>query len=95
MSREVLVAYFEAIEQPLLTLPSVYVEQFSATILSPERANLKLRVRVKAKYLLAVSRFGALLRECTLQPMAPGGGKAFLYETVSEPIQPPTRRNRI
>jgi hypothetical protein len=55
MSRKVLVAYFEAIEQPLLTLPSIYVEQFSATILSPERANLKLRVRVQAKYLLAVS----------------------------------------
>lgn len=55
MSRKVLVAYFEAIEQQLLTSSSVYVEQFSATILSPERANLKLRVRVKARYLLAVS----------------------------------------
>jgi hypothetical protein len=35
---------------------------------------------------------GALLRECTLrgrQPMAPGGGKAFLYEAVNEPIPTP------
>jgi len=55
MSRKVLFAYFERIEQQLLALPNVYVEQFSATILSPERANLKLRVRVQAKYLLAVS----------------------------------------
>ena len=55
MSRERLIAYIDAIEQQLLALPSVYVEQFIATILSPERANLKLRVRFQAKYLLAVS----------------------------------------
>jgi hypothetical protein len=55
MSRETLLAYFDAIEQQLLALPSFYVEQFTATILSPERANLKLRARLQAKYLLAVS----------------------------------------
>jgi hypothetical protein len=39
----------------LLSLPNLYVEQFSATILTSERANLKLRIRFKRKYLLAVS----------------------------------------
>jgi|GEM_PF-5877826 hypothetical protein len=33
MSRELLIAYFEAIEQQLLALPNFYVEQFLATIL--------------------------------------------------------------
>jgi hypothetical protein len=56
MSREILIAYFESIEQQFLALPTVYyVEQFLATILSPERANLKIRARLQAKYLLAVS----------------------------------------
>lgn len=55
MSRETLLAYFDAIEQQLLALPNFYVEQFTVTILSPERANLKLRARLQAKYLLAVS----------------------------------------
>ncbi len=55
MSREILVAYFDAIEQQLLGLPTLYVEQFLATIVSPERANLKLRIRLQTKYLLAVS----------------------------------------
>lgn len=55
MSRKLLTAYFDDIEQQLLSLPNLYVEQFSATILTPERANLKLRIRFKRKYLLAIS----------------------------------------
>ena len=55
MSRKILVAYFESIEQRLLALPNLYVEQFLGTIVSPERANLKLRIRLQTKYLLAVS----------------------------------------
>ncbi len=55
MSRKVLTAYFAAIEQQLLALPNVYIEQFFVTILSPERANLKIRARLQARYLLAVS----------------------------------------
>jgi hypothetical protein len=55
MSRKLLTAYFDEIEQQLLSLPNLYVEQFSATILTSERANLKLRIRFKRKYLLAVS----------------------------------------
>lgn len=55
MSREVLTAYFDQVEQRLLTLPNTYVELFNAVILTSERANLKLRVRFKGKYLLAIS----------------------------------------
>lgn len=36
-------------------LPNLYVEQFNVTILTAERANLKLRIRFKGKYLLAIS----------------------------------------
>lgn len=55
MSRELLTAYFDEIEQMLLNLPDLYVEHFTATLLTAERANLKLRIRFKRKYLLAVS----------------------------------------
>lgn len=55
MSRSALLAYFNGIEQQLFRLPNLYVEQFNATILTSERANLKLRLRFKGKYLLAIS----------------------------------------
>jgi len=55
MSRSVLLAYFEDIEQQLFALPNLYFEQFNATILTAERANLKLRLRFKGRYLLAIS----------------------------------------
>jgi len=55
MSHETLTNYFDAVEQQLSALPDVFVEQFLATILSPERANLKLRARFRRQYLLAVS----------------------------------------
>jgi hypothetical protein len=55
MSRELLTSYFDAVEQQLSSLPDVFVEQFLATILSSERANLKLRARFRRQYLLAVS----------------------------------------
>lgn len=55
MSRDVLRAYFDEIEQRLLACSNIYVEQFNATILTPERATLRLRIRFKGKYLLAVS----------------------------------------
>ncbi|NCJ08635.1 hypothetical protein GS597_19410 [Synechococcales cyanobacterium C] len=55
MSRRFLLAYFDGIEQQLLNLPNHYIEQFSATILTRERGSLKLRIRFRRKYLLAVS----------------------------------------
>jgi hypothetical protein len=55
MSRELLTAYLEEIEQSSSDLPELYVEQFSATILTADRANLKLRIRFKRRHLLAIS----------------------------------------
>lgn len=55
MPRNILRDYFDEIEQLLLNGRNTYVEQFSAIILNPERANLRLRVRFELKYLLAVS----------------------------------------
>jgi Family of unknown function (DUF6516) len=55
MSPNILRDYFDEIEQLLLNGSNNYVEQFSATILNPERANLRLRVRFELRYLLAVS----------------------------------------
>ncbi|NJL03013.1 MAG: hypothetical protein HC838_12175 [Spirulinaceae cyanobacterium RM2_2_10] len=55
MSHDILNNYLDAVEQNLLALSNAYVEQFSATILTPERANLKLRIRFQGQYLLAIS----------------------------------------
>jgi hypothetical protein len=43
MSRDALRIYFDEVEQQLLVLPNIYVEQFNAAILTPERGNLRLR----------------------------------------------------
>jgi hypothetical protein len=55
MSPSVFSAYFDDIEQQLLRLPNLYAEQFNVTILTAKRANLKLRLRFKGRYLLAIS----------------------------------------
>ncbi len=55
MSRSALRAYFDGIEQQLLTLSDLYVERFDVAILTAEQANLKLRLRFKGRYLLALS----------------------------------------
>jgi hypothetical protein len=55
MSRELVGEYIDKIEQCLLNLSNVYVEQFSATILTPTRANLRIRVRFQGRCLLSIS----------------------------------------
>ncbi|MEH2210119.1 toxin TumE [Nostoc sp.] len=55
MSREVIQAYLDEVEQLLLNCHNTYVEEFSAVILTTERANLRIRIRFALKYLLAVS----------------------------------------
>lgn len=47
--------YLDHVESLLLDTPNIYVEQFNATILSNDRANLRLRIRFNLSYLLAVS----------------------------------------
>ncbi|MEH2281152.1 MAG: hypothetical protein V7K90_07370 [Nostoc sp.] len=55
MSRKVIQAYLDEIEQHLLNCSNTYIEEYSAVILTPERANLRIRMRFALKYLLAVS----------------------------------------
>jgi Family of unknown function (DUF6516) len=55
MSRNILLNYFDAVEQILLDSPNIYVELFDAVILNPERANLRLRLRFNLTCLLAIS----------------------------------------
>jgi len=55
MSRNSFRDYFDQVDQLLEVYPNVYVENYNATILSSERANLKLRLRFYFKYLLSIS----------------------------------------
>ena len=55
MSRNNFRDYFDQIDQLLEAYPNVYAESYNATILSSERANLKLRLRFYFKYLLSIS----------------------------------------
>jgi hypothetical protein len=61
MSLDILRDYIDDIEQYLLQMPNIYVEQFNATLLTTDRANLKLRIRFKGIYLLAVSEASQIL----------------------------------
>ena len=55
MSRNIFRDYFDQVDQLLESYPNGYVENYNATILSSERANLKLRLRFYFKYLLSIS----------------------------------------
>ena len=55
MSRKVIQAYLDEVEQVLLNCSNTYVEEYSAIILTTERVNLRIRIRFGLKYLLPVS----------------------------------------
>ena len=55
MSPKFIPAYLEEIEQLLFNYSDIYVEEYKIVVLTPERANLRLRVRVAFGYLLAIS----------------------------------------
>jgi hypothetical protein len=61
MSREVIQDYFDEIDQLLRDCFDVYVEEFSTIVLTPERANLRLKLRFAFRYLLAVSEILVVL----------------------------------
>lgn len=50
MSRKVIQAYLDEIDQLLLNCSNTYVEEYSAVILTTERANLRIRIRFALKY---------------------------------------------
>ncbi|PSF29450.1 hypothetical protein C7H19_24335 [Aphanothece hegewaldii CCALA 016] len=55
MSRKIIQAYLDEIEQLLLNCSNVYVEEYNAVILTTQRANLRIRIRFALRYLLAIS----------------------------------------
>jgi hypothetical protein len=55
MSRDNFRDYFNRVDQLLENCSNAYVENYSATILTSDRANLKLRLRFYFKYLLSIS----------------------------------------
>ena len=55
MSRKLIQASLDEIEQLLLNCSNAYIEEYSAVILTTERANLRIRIRFAIRYLLAVS----------------------------------------
>lgn len=55
MSHRNFLDYFEQIDMLLENCPNAYIEHYNATILTDQRANLKLRLRFYFKYLLSIS----------------------------------------
>jgi hypothetical protein len=55
MSPKLIQAYLHETEQLLLNCSNAYIEEYSAVILTTERANLRIRIRFAIRYLLAVS----------------------------------------
>ena len=55
MQHDLWTQYFDAVDQALDALPAISVELFDTVILTSTRANLKLRIRFRSNYLLAIS----------------------------------------
>jgi hypothetical protein len=54
MLHEALKNYLDAVEQAILRCDRVYVERYTEEILTPERVNLRLRLRFDRGYLLEI-----------------------------------------
>ena len=54
MLHELLKDYLDAVEQAILSCDGVYVERYTEEILTPERINLRLRLRFDKGYLLEI-----------------------------------------
>ncbi|MFI3121600.1 MAG: DUF6516 family protein [Methylococcaceae bacterium] len=54
MLHELLKGYLDAVEQAILSCDGIYVERYTEEILTPERVNLRLRLRFDKGYLLEI-----------------------------------------
>lgn len=54
MLHEALKNYLDAVEQAVLGCDGVYVERYTEEVLTPERVNLRLRLRFDKGYLLEI-----------------------------------------
>jgi hypothetical protein len=55
MLHEVLAAYLDKVEQAILQCRNVYVERYIEEILTPERINLRIRLRFEQSHLLEIN----------------------------------------
>jgi hypothetical protein len=55
MLHELLAQYLTAVENALMALDDVYVERYEEEILTPERANLRIRLRFSAGHMLEIN----------------------------------------
>ena len=54
MLHDALKHYLDAVEQAVLGCDGIYVEHYTEEILTPERVNLRLRLRFDKGYLLEI-----------------------------------------
>lgn len=50
-----LASYLDGVEQAILSCQSVYVERYTEEILTPERVNLRIRIRFEQGHLLEIN----------------------------------------
>ena len=55
MLHERLAHYLNAIEQTILTYPDLYIDRYTEEILTRDRANLRIRIRIKQNNLLEIN----------------------------------------
>lgn len=55
MQRSALVTYFDEIHRAVQAIENVYVERFEEEIFTPNRANLRIRIRFESGYLLEIN----------------------------------------
>ncbi|MFM2431802.1 MAG: hypothetical protein RLZZ511_3015 [Cyanobacteriota bacterium] len=55
MPHELVTTYLTTIEQAILTYPSLYVDRYVEEILTPDRANLRIRLRTEQDNLLEIN----------------------------------------
>jgi hypothetical protein len=63
MSRRIIQAYLNEIDQLLLSYPDGSVEEYSVVILTKDRANIRLRLRFSKGYLLAISEIICVIND--------------------------------
>lgn len=55
MQHELLVHYLNTIEQTILTYSDLYIDRYTEEILTRDRANLRIRIRIEQNNLLEIN----------------------------------------
>ncbi len=63
MLHEILANYLDRVEQAVLSCSNAYVELYTEEILTPERANLRIRIRFNQGYLLEINEAAIVVED--------------------------------